>query len=180
MRSLKFPRTRRVIVKCQVFVPLLVCISLSVKFLNCQAVKHNGCGQRQRSCHVTNQITSLNKQWFLNSRNGFESHNLMWVFFILKCYRWIVFAGYTIVLNYIVPGALWSFIVNKQKFCLHSVLSKTHCVYPCALTNVPNPPFLKSLNLHCLRPCLPACSLLLPCLCKCIIAATCKTETCDF
>lgn len=34
-------------------------------------------------------------------------------------------------------AALWRFLVNKQKLCLHlMLLTKTHCVYSLGLTNV--------------------------------------------
>ncbi len=38
-----------------------------------------------------------------------------------------------------IKGALWSFLVNKQTFCLHSAsLTRTHCVYPWGLTDMLN------------------------------------------
>lgn len=54
------------------------------------------------------------------------------IYFMLACVLKDVFALSSGGIN----GSLWSFLVHKQSFCLHSVfLTKTHCVCSLSLTN---------------------------------------------
>ena len=62
----------------------------------------------------------------------------------------------------LIKGALWSFHMNKQNICLHSLLrTKMHCVYPWGTTGtcwtywthfLPHKTFAKPVFLTCLKP----------------------------